>query len=75
MSKRRLPPGRSQLWAYAAIALIPILILATFYPRLDTLSRFELAIPAASWTVVFSVVAMRRSTRRIRRRQLQAGQA
>jgi uncharacterized membrane protein YhhN len=57
------------LWGYAAIALVPILILATFYPRLDRLSRIELAIPAASWTIVLAVVAMRRSasTRRIRR--------
>lgn len=51
-------------WAYAAIAAIPISILLVFYARLDTLSRVELAIPAAFWTVAFVAIAWRRARHR-----------
>jgi hypothetical protein len=55
MAVRQLPA-----WAYGAIALIPVLILALFFTRLDMGSRIELAIPAVFWTIAFAVIAWRR---------------
>jgi len=48
-------------WVYGAIALVPVLILALFYARLDMVSRIELAIPAVFWTIAFAVIARRRA--------------
>jgi hypothetical protein len=47
-------------WAYAAIAAVPITILAVGGGRLDTLSRIELAIPAVGYAGMFIAVAVYR---------------
>ncbi|MDP3736013.1 MAG: hypothetical protein Q8R02_01410 [Hyphomonadaceae bacterium] len=47
-------------WGYAAIAAIPVSILAVFGSRFDTLTRIELAIPAVVFTGMFVAVAVYR---------------
>jgi hypothetical protein len=55
MAIQRLP-----LWVYGAITLVLVLVLGLSYARFDTVSRIELAIPAAFWTIAFAIIAWRR---------------
>ena len=55
MALHRLPA-----WIYAAIALVPALILLFAADRLDTLSVIGLAIPAIFWASVFSLIHWKR---------------
>lgn len=57
---RRGLPKRLPLWLHGAIAGLLIATLIVTWPRTDTLSRAELLIPAAFWTVAVFIIALRR---------------
>jgi hypothetical protein len=55
MTLRRLPA-----WVYAAISLVPALILLFFADQFDKLSVIGLSIAAIFWASVFSIIHWRR---------------
>ncbi len=69
---RRNLPKRLPLSLHGAIAGLLISSLIVIWPRTDALSRAELLIPAAFWTVaVFIMVSRRRQARSWMRQTMQ----